>query len=92
MPSLMLNRFRFLEIEVSAPSQACLSRETGESGPHFLKSHQPFCERHTTPFAVSSGHQFETSSIHSSFLEVFSVELDFSEKEVILSAETSICI
>ena len=67
-PSLMANRFWFLEIEVSAPSQAYLNRETGESGPLFLKSHQSFCERHATPFAVSSGQHFEKLSIHSSSL------------------------
>ena len=45
----------FLEIEVPAPSQASLNRETGESGPLGLKFHQPFCDMHATPFAVSSG-------------------------------------
>ena len=53
--SYMEHRFWFLEIEVSAPSQPCLNRETGESGPLFLKSKQRVCERHATPFAASSG-------------------------------------
>ena len=92
-PSLMANRFWFLEIEFSAPSQAYLNRETGESGPLFLKSHQSFCERHATPFAVSSGYHFEKLSIHSSFLYEYSVSDEIlSGKEAIFSAETSICI
>ena len=56
-------------MEVSTPSQARLSWEAGESGPLFLKSHQPFRERHPTPFAISSGYHFEKLSTHSSFLK-----------------------
>ena len=45
-------RFQNVKMEVSTTSQACLTRETGESGPHLVKSHQPFRETHPTPLAI----------------------------------------
>ena len=41
------------------PSKPCLTRETGESGPIFFKSHQSFREWHPTPLAIYSGYHFE---------------------------------
>ena len=87
----MANRFWFLEIEVSAPSQVYLNRETGESGPLFLKSHQSFCERGATLFAVSRGWHFEKLSVHSKFL-YYSVSDAIYLKRGHFSAELSIYI
>ena len=51
-------------------SQACLTRETGASGPRFSKkSQQPFRERRPTPLAICSGYHFQKLSTHSSFLK-----------------------
>ena len=42
-PSLIANRFKKLKMEVPPPSQACLTRETGQSAPRLLISLQfPF--------------------------------------------------
>ena len=53
-------------MEVSTPSAACLTLETGESSPLFLKSHPPTRERYPTPLAVSSGYHFGKLSTQSS--------------------------
>ena len=76
-------------MKVSTRLQAYLTRETGGSGPLFLKSHQPFRERHQTPLAIPSGHHFENLSTHSSFLKInFGREL--FEKQAPFSDDTSI--
>ena len=83
----MANRLKKLKKEVSTPSQACLTRETGESGRAY-KSHQPFRERHPTPLAIFSGCHFEKVSTHSSFLKI-SFGQDVFEKQAPFSDETS---
>ena len=50
-PSLVKNRFKTLKMEVSTPSRAWLTRETGDSGSLSSESYQLFRERHPTPFA-----------------------------------------
>ena len=79
-PSLTANLFQKLEMQVSTPSQADLTRETGESGSLSLKCLQPFRERHPTPLAISSGYHFEKLSTLSIFPQM-SFGRDLFEKK-----------
>ena len=76
-------------MEVSVPSQACLTRETSGSDPLFLEPHQLICERHPTPFAVSPGQQIDkiVDTLHFLFFG-----RDISENYAIFSDEASIDI